>query len=47
MSDRYHCARCGDDMPARFERSHEIICALFSRVEAEQVERLLDDLEMN
>jgi len=44
---RYRCARCGDEMAAKFRRSHEVICAWSSVIEAEQVEALLDDLGMS
>lgn len=41
---RYRCPRCGDDMPARFARTHEPICAWRTPIDERDVETFL--LEM-
>jgi DNA-directed RNA polymerase subunit N (RpoN/RPB10) len=44
MVTRYRCPRCGDEMAAKFQRSHERICAWTEQNEARAVAELLASL---
>lgn len=37
----WHCYECGDDMPAKYQRTHPVLCLLAARLAARKVELLL------
>lgn len=43
--DRFRCTLCGDEMNVKFRKSHERICAHWSCVCRERVERFLESLD--
>lgn len=43
----WKCPECSDPMPAKFRRSHAVICRWASRNEATAVDALLDSLGLS
>ncbi|HEU4544482.1 MAG TPA: hypothetical protein VFR23_25350 [Jiangellaceae bacterium] len=44
-AELWHCEACGDDMPAKYQRSHPVLCELISRLIAPRIERLVEEIE--
>ena len=41
----WHCEACGDVMPAKYRRTHPVLCELATRLIAPRVEQLVEEIE--
>jgi hypothetical protein len=45
MSNLWRCGACGDVMPAKYRRSHPVLCELATRLMAPRIELLIEEIK--